>query len=241
MLRISVPLLLATLLAACGTQTGQVTISTRPSDATALMIRTPTTPTTGASLKRVRILITEAELRGGHGMGMGMPFGGCGHGGHQEQGPIIAELSADAVAAGKVTDPILLANVKPGTYRGTELEIGTLGSEEKHHRGGMDSPAALGPAFDDFKRLGASTIIDGTWAGEDFQFATAFEAEQESAVKVTVGSGKTIALALVVDGTGWFKGADGSDLDPRDPANQAAITANIQKSLTIEDEKDHHR
>lgn len=230
-----------------------MSLSAKPTAATQALI---TTTTDGSGVSRVRLLINEAELRGG---GRGAPMGSmgqgpsfCAHKGrHVEQGPFIVTLDAAALANGTLSEPVLLADVPAGTYRGAELELAPLGSDDASGgRGGpgghMHGPppakpaVALGAEFDDFKSSGATLLVDGSWNGAPYTFSAAFEAEQETAASLTVTDGTQVSLALVIDAAGWFVDSAGSALDPTDAANHDAIVANMKKSLTIEEDHPHH-
>jgi hypothetical protein len=244
----------------CTADSGTVSLTARPTTSTQALITGTTTE--GTSLTRVRLLINEAELRGGghHGM-MGGPRGAppasaqgtgqsfCMHKGkHVEQGPFIVTVDAAAIAAGTVTDPVLLADVPAGTYQGAELELAPVGSEDvsAQGRGGMmhgapppsaTTPvASLGAEFDDFKSTGATIIIEGTFAGAAYTYNAAFATEQESVDPITVVAGTPVSLGLVIDASTWFVDAAGGALDPSVAANHDAIAANIKKSLTIEND-----
>ena len=221
-------------LAACGGGTGSVTLTARPSSSSAALLTSKLTAGNGVS--RVRLLINEAELRGGRGCHR-TSF--CMKGNRVEQGPFIATLDAKELEAGTVTEPVLMADVPAGTYRGSELELEPLGSDE-HWRNRKPAPPPADEAFADFVKTGATIIIEGAWAGEAFTFSSAFRAEQETEGPLTVTAGQPLSLGLVVDASKWFTTAEGASLDPRQAANHDAITANIKSSLTIEDD-DHRR
>lgn len=269
-------ILLAASLAVAGcSSNGTVSLTPRPSTKTQALIN-GSKGESAFTLDRVRLLIDEAELRGGGGgcrhhpgggggMGGGGMMGGgqagavsfCAHRGHHvEQGPFIVSLTAADLAAGTVSQPVLLADVPAGTYRGAELEIEPLGAEDasarpppNDGRGGMMGPpppprtvdlASLGAEFDDFKTSGASIIIEGTRAGVPFTYSAAITAEQETSGPITVSGGAEVSLGLVIDASTWFTSASGAELDPSDAANHDAIANAIKASLTIEDETGHH-
>ena len=75
----------------------------------------------------------------------------------------------------------------------------------------------------------ASAIIEGTFDGQPFIFVTALEAEQELEGRFVV-TDKSANVTFDVDSSGWFS-KDGVRLDPSDPANRAAIEANLRNSI----------
>jgi hypothetical protein len=98
-------------------------------------------------------------------------------------------------------------------------------------------------------QAGASILVNGTVDGAPFEFASAVSVSQkrEGAIVVDPVTGTNVTLDL--DPSGWFKAADGSRLDPADPAARSVIEARIQASLRVlcdddedgeDDEAEHH-
>lgn len=257
----------AFLFAGCSASgSGSVSLTAKPSAATQAIVSVVdgTTPTGPVALSRIRLVLNEAELRGGGGRGghhggrdggggpLGAPPAGmtsdtsfCAHRGHHvEQGPFLITIDA-ASLSGSTTEPVLLADVPAGTYKGAELEVGPLGAEDlsaakagrpaKPAEAPLDI-ASLGAEFDDFKTSGAALIIEGTSNGTAFTYSAAIQAEQESAADITVVDGQEVSLGLVIDSTNWFVDASGNALDPAVAENHDAIANNIKTSLTIEDD-----
>ncbi len=267
-MRMFTALMGALVFAGCSAGNGTVSLTAKPSTKTAALITAADGSGNGVGLSRVRLLLNEAELRGGGGgcRGKGGPGGGmmgggqrgpaagsdvagqgasfCKHRGHHvEQGPFVITIDAASLASA-VSEPVLLADVPAGDYRGAELEVGPLGAQDASAaKAGRAAPPSetvdltkLGAEFDDFKTSGAAIIIEGTSNGAAFTYQAAFQAEQESATALTVAAGAEVSLGLNVDATTWFVDANGNALDPALAEHHDAIAANIQKSLTIEDD-----
>ena len=86
----------------------------------------------------------------------------------------------------------------------------------------------------------ASILVDGTFNGTAFQFATSLEAEQELEGKFVIDS-TSQNITLNFDPSQWFVSGT-TVLDPSDAANKLAIEANIKSSLAAfqdDDESGH--
>ena len=138
------------------------------------------------------------------------------------QGPLLLDVSGDALSG--ALSELVTGNVPAGTYDELKIDI---------HR--VES-APAGP-FDDLVKRGASILLEGTVDSQPFTFASALEAEIEHEGQFEVG-GTTSNITLNIDASTWFKAADGSRLDPRDPAAQRAIEANIAASINAFEDDD---
>jgi len=146
-----------------------------------------------------------------------------------EEGPLLLDAKGETLAGALVE--LITANVPAGTYDKLKIDI---------------HPVELAPggAFEDLVDQRASVIIEGTVDGKAFTFVSSLEAELELERTFTVGGGGNITLD--VDASKWFKAADGTRLDPSDPANRLAIQANIRASFRAFDDddedgvEDHH-
>jgi hypothetical protein len=187
----------------------------------------------GVSVDRVRVLVRELKLEGGM-EGGGMPMmaaddGGGEGDGEVEIGPLVADVSGDALSA-SVTR-VFDADVPDGTY--DELKITV-------------APVTGAAAGTPLAAMGTSSIVvDGTrtpqgaTAGTPFSFATSLQASQKLETKLVVDhAGKTSNVTLVLDVKRWFTAGDGSPLDPTVDANRAAIEASILSSLRVERDDD---
>jgi hypothetical protein len=198
---------IAALLAACsgGSQSSSLSLSAR---AGAVSTTTTTTPpaATGVSLTRVRVALRDLELRSRDGSQRA----------EIALGPVVIDLgSADLTSAG--VEKVLDSTVPAGTYDKIKFKIHRL----------QDADNVDGAA--DLVAKRASILIDGTFNGTAFQFATGIEAEQELEGKFVIDD-TTQNITLNFDPSSWFVSGT-TALDPADPANKLAIEANIRASL----------
>ncbi|MFL5389994.1 MAG: hypothetical protein ACJ79C_14790 [Myxococcales bacterium] len=161
---------------------------------------------TGVSISRIRIALRDLELRSRDGKNRA----------EIALGPVIVDLGAADVTSASV-QKVLDSSVPAGTYDKIKLKI---------HR--LQSAADVSGA-DDLVKAGASILIDGTFDGTAFQFATALEAEQELEGKFVI-DGQSQNITINFDPSAWFVSGTAT-LDPSDPANKLAIEANIRASL----------
>jgi len=207
---------LVALLAACsGQKSSSLSLSARAGSASA----TTTTPpaATGVSLTRIRVALRDLELRSRDGSKRA----------EIALGPVVIDLgAADLTSAG--VQKVLDSTVPAGTYDKIKFEIHRLQAADKV------------AGADDLVKAGASILIDGTFNGTAFQFATALEAEQELEGKFVIDS-TSQNITLNFDPSKWFVSGT-TPLDPSDPANKLAIEANIEASLAAfqdDDESGH--
>jgi len=138
------------------------------------------------------------------------------------EGPLLLDASGDKLAGALLE--LVTSNVPAGTYDELKIDI---------HR--VDSAPA--GAFDDLVQRGVSVLLEGTVDGQTFTFASALEAELEQEGPFEVGTTAS-NITLSIDASKWFLAAGGSRLDPRDPANRAAIEANIRASFRAFEDDD---
>jgi len=138
------------------------------------------------------------------------------------EGPLLLDVSGDKLAGALVQ--LVPSNVPTGTYDKLKIDI---------HRVD-EAPAG---AFDDLVQRRVSVLLEGTIDGQSFTFASALEAELEHEGRFEVGADVS-NITLSIDASKWFLAADGSRLDPRDPANRAAIEANIRASFRAFEDDD---
>jgi hypothetical protein len=129
---------------------------------------------------------------------------------------------------------LVTAHVPPGTYDKLELDVHAVET----------SPSV---AFDDLVERGASVLVEGSVDGKPFTFASGLEIELEQEGQFQLGAAAA-NITLDLDAATWFRAADGSRLNPLDPAAREAILANIRASFRafedddqdgIEDEREH--
>jgi len=123
---------------------------------------------------------------------------------------------------------VLDSTVPAGTYDKIKFEIHRLQAADKV------------AGADDLVKAGASILIDGTFNGTAFQFATALEAEQELEGKFVIDA-TSQNITVNFDPSSWFLSGT-TVLDPTAAANKLAIEANIRASLAAfqdDDESGH--
>jgi hypothetical protein len=201
----SIVLPLVALVAACSgsaTKNQALSVSARAGSATT----TAAPDATGVSLSRIRLALRDLELRSRDGNTRA----------EIALGPVIVDLGSADLTTASVAK-VLDSSVPAGTYDKIKFDI---------HR--LKSADAVAGA-DDLVKAGASILVDGTFNGTAFQFATALEAEQELEGKFVI-DGQSQNITINFDPSGWFLSGT-TVLDPADPANRLAIEANIRASL----------
>jgi hypothetical protein len=207
---------LVALLAACsgGSQSSSLSLSAR---AGAVSTTTTAPAATGVSLTRIRVALRDLELRSRDGSKRA----------EITLGPVVIDLAAaDLTSAG--VQKVLDATVPAGTYDKIKFEIHRLLAADKV------------AGADDLVKAGASILIDGTFNGTPFQFATALEAEQELEGKFVIDA-TSQNITVNFDPSSWFLSGT-TVLDPTAAANKLAIEANIRASLAAfqdDDESGH--
>jgi hypothetical protein len=207
---------LVALLAACsgGSQSSSLSLSAR---AGAVSTTTTAPAATGVSLTRIRVALRDLELRSRDGSKRA----------EITLGPVVIDLgTADLTSAG--VQKVLDSTVPAGTYDKIKFEIHRLLAADKV------------AGADDLVKAGASILIDGTFNGTAFQFATALEAEQELEGKFVIDA-TSQNITVNFDPSSWFLSGT-TVLDPTAAANKLAIEANIRASLAAfqdDDESGH--
>src|SRR5206468_4009285 len=187
-----------------GAKSSSLSLSARAGSVAATTTTTP--PTTGVSITRIRIALRELELRSRDGSKRA----------EIALGPVVIDLgAADLTSAG--VQKVLDSTVPAGTYDKIKFTI--------HRLQAADNVAGAA----DLVSKNASILIDGTFNGTAFQFATALEAEQELEGKFVIG-GTSQNITVNFDPSAWFTSGT-TVLDPSDAANKLAIEANIRASL----------
>lgn len=142
-------------------------------------------------------------------------------------GPFPVDVKGNDLAGG--IHPAFDAQVKAGTYLGARVVVNTLPDQ---------FPAD--PVLAAMQALHASIVADGTIDGAAFEFATPMRVAQFKAGPITVGdsSKPTKNLTLDVDPRGWFKGENGTRLDPRLETDRGEILENIRCSIRLFEDDD---
>jgi hypothetical protein len=203
---IAIPLV--ALAAACSSGGGtnpSLSVSAR-SGALSTAATTTVPSATGVSLTRIRVALRDLELRSRDGKSRA----------EIALGPVVVDLGAADLSSASV-QKVLDSTVPAGTYDKIKLKIHRLQSADNV------------PGADDLVKAGASILIDGTFNGTAFQFATSLEAEQELEGKFVI-DGQSQNITIDFDSSAWFTSGT-TVLDPSDPANKLAIEANIRASL----------
>lgn len=78
-----------------------------------------------------------------------------------------------------------------------------------------------------------SIVVKGMYNGEEFMFRSSedFEIDIDLNPPLEIVEDDNALLVISVDVSSWFKGANGEDLDPKDPANTEQINENIENSF----------
>jgi hypothetical protein len=194
-------------------------------------------------IARARLLLREIELEGPEEEAEEAEAGGEHEGEHDEDefetGPVVLELNLD----GALTE-VSVGSVPPGTYDELELEVHRIDLHDAE-----DAAAAMASpgVFDDFLAGdGASILVDGTWNGEPFRFASRDDEEREIDLSppIVIGDGGgTVNVTIEFDVARWFRSnpADLASplLDPRDPANHDPISDRIEAAIEGFEDDDH--
>ena len=214
----------------------------------------------GISIDRIRLVVKKFEIEGApacapaaaassSGMGgmggMGGSSGSSGMGGmggsgasddgsgsddgecEIESGPFLVDLSGSDLAIG--VHPVAGIDVPSGTYEELRFQIHVIDASQAGTSAGLAEMAAAG----------ASVLVDGTQGGAAFQFKSAITVDQKREGEIVVDPATGVNVTLDLDASGWFKAADGSKLDPADPAAASAIDANIRASVRVVHDDDH--
>jgi hypothetical protein len=176
---------------------------------------------TGASIGRIRLAVSSIKLEGPADADAGPSV-------EVAEGPFLVDLSGTALTGlAQVFD----TDVPAGSYREFSVNIAPA------------TAAALG----DLAARGNSLVIDGTFNGAPFSFASKLKVTEKKEGTFTVGA-DTGNVTLSFDASGWF-GTAAAPLDPSMAANTPAIEANIIASLSAfrdddrnghDDDDDHH-
>lgn len=88
-----------------------------------------------------------------------------------------------------------------------------------------------------------SVVVKGLYNDEPFTFRSDedFELELDLNPPLDISESDDALLVISVDVSNWFRGIDGTDLDPKDFANRETINENIENSFeAFEDENDEN-
>jgi hypothetical protein len=201
------------LCALAGCSTGEVKLGV---DVAPLQIAAQTTPSGANSLSdlaltRVRLLVAHAKI--------GYAGRGCMSDG-EDIGPTVIDLTAEEIANGAHRE-FDLGKLASGTYGGAEIEIMPIEADQD----------ASDTVFDDFRKSGASVLVEGTYGRKTFSFAGHFLAEQGTDGEVEVDEATPLAIAMTVDTSSWFKDASDAAIDPTDTTQHDEMSVAICKTL----------
>jgi len=186
----------------------QVAATTTSTDS----VDTDNTERVALELTRVRLLVAHAKV--GYGGGRDCDSD------ETEIGPQVVDLSADEILNGAHRE-FDLGKLPSGTYRGAEIEIMPLEADQD----------ASDEAFADFKKSGASVLIDGFYLGNPFTFAGRWLAEQGTDGEVEINESTPLELAMTIDTSSWFKDSASVTLDPTNVEQHDAMSVAICKTL----------
>lgn len=205
-------------LAGCSSGEVKLGVDVAPIKVAATSTSADSTDTTGFAertaleLTRVRLLVAHAKV--GYAGGRGCDSD------ETEIGPQVVDLSADEILNGAHRE-FDLGNLPSGTYRGAEIEIMPLEADQD----------ASDEVFADFKKTGASMLIDGFYLGNPFTFSGRWLAEQGTDGEVELDEATPLNLTMTVDSSSWFKDAESVTLDPTNVEQHEAMSVAICKSL----------
>jgi hypothetical protein len=157
-----------------------------------------------------------------------------------------------------VSDPYIIdlnLNGQPNTITVKDIPVNTYDRIDFHiHRLDDDDPRDLAffqhPDFKDFvtdnrySMIIEGTITDGNNPEESFVYQSRDNEKQRhffNPVLVVNESTNQITVVIEINGMNWFKGEEGSLLDPRDGSNQDKISDNLKESINIIDKKSSDR
>ncbi|MEX1135378.1 MAG: hypothetical protein WEB89_00665, partial [Balneolales bacterium] len=85
-----------------------------------------------------------------------------------------------------------------------------------------------------------SVVVKGLYNGEEFMFRSSedFELELDLIPHLDIKDGGSSVLVISIEVDSWFRGSEGQDLDPKDPANTVQINDNIDRSFEVLEEDD---
>jgi hypothetical protein len=149
-------------------------------------------------------------------------------------GPVLIDLKDTTLASGigSVFDSV----VPQGTFSEFKAAIGPVTAAEA----GSDKGLA------DMASKNASVVVAGTITGsagaKSFEFVSSMALEIKKETETEVNDTKSNNVTLSLDASKWFSGGGSTALDPSDPANKAAIEANIKASINAfeDDNKSGH-
>jgi hypothetical protein len=153
-------------------------------------------------------------------------------------GPFLVDLSGTALTSGGV-HVVTALDVPAGTFDEVKFKIGTISVADAGTDAGLTALATAG----------ASVKVTGTRNAAPFTFTTDLTVVQKREGTIVVDPTTGANVTLDFDPSGWFKAADGTFLDPADPAMLATIQQNIRASLRVvsdddedgeEDSGEHH-
>lgn len=135
------------------------------------------------------------------------------------RGPQRLELSGDQLQPDVLTPIVIGVHSGVKSFYELDADLRPVTPDE----------AALDPALAPL--TGESLAISGTYRGRPFTFASSVEAVLKGEAVFRMGTNHN-NIDLNFSPSGWFRGEAGEELDPSDPANQAAIEQNIVRSFS---------
>jgi hypothetical protein len=83
-----------------------------------------------------------------------------------------------------------------------------------------------------------SIVIDGSYNGYPFRFASSLNEDQEREAALTIDPAGTTNITLAFDTSRWFSDGQGGALDPSSASNRSQIESNIKASLQAFEDDD---
>jgi hypothetical protein len=181
----------------------------------------------GIIVTRLRVVLSEVKLEGA-----ASTDAGTGEEVEFKTAPVLLDLSGASLDNG-TTQQITVSNVKPGTYQEIKFKI--------HKPSLSDSGVSADAGLAAMAAQGFSIIVNGTIDGNQFEFDSAVDAQQQAEGTFDLSDGNH-ALTLNLDATTWFGGLGLSRLDPRNPSGsvRSLIEGNIKASFKAFQDDDHN-
>lgn len=206
-------------LAGCSSGEVKLGVDVAPIQVAAVTSAATDSPDTAGNAERTALELTRVRLLVAHAK-VGYAGGRDCDSDETEIGPQVVDLSAEEIMNGAHRE-FDLGKLPSGTYRGAEIEIMPLEEDQD----------ASDEVFADFKKTGASVLIDGFYLGNPFTFSGHWLAEQGTDGEVVIDEATPLNLAMTVDTSSWFKDAESVTLDPTNVEQHDAMSLAICKSL----------
>lgn len=214
-------LVLGLALAACGDESGSLTISARASGASAQAATAPggaggklTVAGGRVEVERVRIIIRDIKLE----------REGMEHEVRASNAPFLLDLSGAALDGG--ISQLFAVDAPEGTYDDLRFVVHPLEDGQRIGDDDLDGPRA-------------SVVLDLRVDGQPFRFTSDVNDQQRIFGTFRIADGSSSDnITIHIDASGWFSDGGGAFLDPRVAGNRQAIEDNLRTSIDAFDDDD---